>query len=234
MAEDIKQNTSVETPKPNLDELNHQLKLLSQESKKTKNKQHKKELITKISVLKKQINSLIKSNAKTKKQKNKKIKVVSYQLEKRQFKSALLKSMRPYSNTHKRFIYPMIILLGIATSVATFFFVQNTGLFSMGVTGILQGISRLTKTAILNGGNQELADIIYNVMFWLLYFIFNIPLLIFAYFKVSKKFCFLTFTYICSSQIFGLILSFIPTLDSIHIFGDLEFPLHENQISLLP
>lgn len=205
-----------------LESLNLELKNLNKELKKTKNRVQKKEINERINVLKKEINSVIKSQSKAKKishkKKNKPIEVLSFQMEKKEFKSSLIKMMKPYSTTKKRIIYPLIISLGLVSAIATLFFVQNTGLFSMGVTGILQGIAKISQSSLINT-NVETAAIVYNILFWLLYFIFNIPLFIFAYLKISKKFALLTIAYVCVSQIFGLCLSFIPNIHDIKIFG---------------
>lgn len=205
-----------------LESLNFELKNLNKELKKTKNKTQKKEIIEKINVLKKEINSTIKAQSKIKKtsnkKKNKPIEVVSFQMEKKEFKSSLIKMMRPYSTTKKRIIFPLIICLGLVSAIATLFFVQNTGLFSMGVTGILQGIAKISQSSLINK-NPSAAETVYNILFWLLYFVFNIPLFIFAYLKISKKFALLTIMYVCATQIFGLCLSFIPGIHDIKIFG---------------
>ncbi len=202
--------------------LNEELKYLNKQLKKTKNRLEKKQIIDQINVLKKQINSCIKNKSAAKKsiykKKSKSIQIVSFQMEKKEFKSSLIKLMKPYSTTKKRIIFPLIILLGLISAIATLFFVQNTGLFSMGITGVLQGIAKIVRASIFD--NPKLALIIYNLLFWLLYFILNIPLFIFAYYKISKKFSMLTLVYVCATQIFGLSLSFIPGINNIFIFGN--------------
>ena len=211
--------------------LNQELKDLIAQLKKTKNRLEKKQINDRINVLKKQINSSIKNRSDAKKfiyrKKTKSIEIVSFQIEKKEFKSSLLKLMKPYSTTKKRIIFPLIILLGLVSAIATLFFVQNTGLFSMGVTGVLQGIAKIARAGLSN--NPELALTIYNILFWLLYFILNIPLFIFAYFKISKKFALLTLLYVFATQIFGLILSFIPGINNIFIFGNTMADVATNQ-----
>lgn len=150
---EIKTNETINTD--NLETLSSQLDVLNKEFKKAKNKKQKKELSEQINVLKKKINSIIKSQSKLKSKKFyhkpkpiKKFEVVSFQMEKKEFQSSLIKMMRPYSTTKRRIIYPMIIALGLLSAISTLFLVQNTGLFSMGVTGVLQGIAKITKASI--------------------------------------------------------------------------------------
>jgi len=49
----------------------------------------------------------------------------------------------------------------------------------------------------------------------------NIPLLIFSYFKISKRFFRLTTIFMVFSTIFGIAISSIPGMEKIFIFGSL-------------
>jgi len=66
-------------------------------------------------------------------------------------------------------------------SFVTVILVENTGLYSGGITALFQGIARISYAAMdKNHVNPELADIIYNLLFWGLYLLINIPLFFFA------------------------------------------------------
>jgi uncharacterized membrane-anchored protein YitT (DUF2179 family) len=49
----------------------------------------------------------------------------------------------------------------------------------------------------------------------------NIPLTIFAYYKISKKFAILSFSYLGSAQLFGFLLGLIPGFQ-LNIFGNTD------------
>ncbi len=114
-----------------------------------------------------------------------------------------------------------VCLLGILSSVVIWLLVQYTGLYSAGISGIIQGIAKIVKIS-MEGNSQSLINTIYNVIFWCLYFVINIPLLIFAYFKISKQFCLLTIIYIAFSQLVGFGLGFINDGNGIFIFTNME------------
>jgi uncharacterized membrane-anchored protein YitT (DUF2179 family) len=57
-------------------------------------------------------------------------------------------------------------------------------------------------------------------MFWGLYFIFNIPLFVFGYFKIGKTFSILTLVYLSCNTVVGLGLSEIPHISDVFIFGN--------------
>lgn len=225
-----------------LESLNNKIKSFVKQINNQKNKDKKKYINNQIDSLNNKKNSIKNQIAKSSSEdydinkkinhhkKPKKIKVVAMQMNKVEFKSSLVKMMKPYSTKKKIIKYPLIVLLGFIASMSTLFLIQNTGLYSMGLSGILQGIARLSRDSI-SGDNEELGRIIYNILFWSLYFLINIPLIIFAYYKVSKKFASLTLVYVFCSQIFGLVFSFIPGVDQIFLFGNPSIGTNQNIIS---
>jgi len=132
------------------------------------------------------------------------------------FKSGIVKFSKLYDTTNLTKRYLLSFLFGIISGLATLFFIQNTGLYSPGLSGAIQGISRMVRTSITD---PTIARNVYNFLFWGLYFIANIPLCIFAYFKVGKHFAILTILQITGAQITGLIISFIPGASDIMVFG---------------
>ncbi len=132
------------------------------------------------------------------------------------FKSGIVKFSKLYDTTNLPKRYLLSLLFGVISGLATLFFIQNTGLYSPGLSGAIQGASRMVRTSITN---EAVATSVYNFMFWGLYFIANIPLCIFAYYKVGKHFAIMTILQITGAQITGLVVSFIPGASDIMIFG---------------
>jgi uncharacterized membrane-anchored protein YitT (DUF2179 family) len=110
--------------------------------------------------------------------------------------------------------YFVIVILGILMSLAGNFFVKATGLYTGGTSACFQGLARLVYTIILKGyggydtansAQKEMATIVYNILFWFVYVLFNIPLTIFAYKKLNKRFASLTIVYLVIGQGMGFI-----------------------------
>ncbi|MCF0227637.1 MAG: YitT family protein [Malacoplasma sp.] len=111
--------------------------------------------------------------------------------------------------------------LGLLLAVATLFFLKNTGLYSAGAIAFCQGIARIVNTFMdIHGYDPEVVKIVYNILFWGIYLVFNIVLLVFFIYKMNKEFVYLSAIFICVSQVSGIALSFIPGIENIHIFGD--------------
>lgn len=116
----------------------------------------------------------------------------------------------------------LVGLLGIISSIIIWLFVQYTGLYSAGVSGIIQGIAKIVKISMENSNSETIVNLTYNIIFWCLYFLINIPLLIFAYFKIGKEFSILTIVYITFSQLIGFGLGFINNGQGIFIFTNMS------------
>ena len=115
----------------------------------------------------------------------------------------------------------IVALIGIIISVAVWLFVQYTGIYTPGFSGIIQGLAKIVKIKI-EEFNPNLANIIYNAMFWGLYLILNIPLIIFSYFKIGKRFAILSGVYIIISQLVGFGLGLINQGNPIFIFTNMS------------
>jgi uncharacterized membrane-anchored protein YitT (DUF2179 family) len=79
------------------------------------------------------------------------------------------------------------------------FLIKNTGLYNSGLNAIVQGIARITNTAMLNSNSEKinnLAPTIFNILFWGLYIVVNIPLFMFARRKIGKTFANLTMIFV--------------------------------------
>ena len=91
----------------------------------------------------------------------------------------------------------------------------------------------------MNGKPENIINLTYNILFWCLYFLINIPLIIFAYFRISKSFSLLTVVYITFSQLVGFGLGFINNGQGIFIFTNMsninfESSLFVEGVQLLP
>ncbi len=152
--------------------------------------------------------------------------------------SGLLRFSGLYSEKRVWVRYLIIAIGALFFGFISLIFVKNTGLYSAGLGGIFQGLARFTQTAMLQGNDsmKAAAPAVYNVLFWGLYFLANIPLCIFAYYRIDKRFAKLSFLYLALNNLFGLGLSFIPGLNTFSIFGNIESLnpiLTDNSIVLL-
>ena len=121
------------------------------------------------------------------------------------------------------------IALGLLFSIATLFFMQNTGLYSGGSTAVCQGIARLVHT-VMQVANKPasmsidtwnfLILLVYNLLFWGLYLLFNVFLVIFFSRTMNKEFVYLSAIYICVSQVTGICMGLIPGIGDIQVFGN--------------
>ncbi|MDQ0513725.1 uncharacterized membrane-anchored protein YitT (DUF2179 family) [Mycoplasmoides fastidiosum] len=123
--------------------------------------------------------------------------------------------------------YLLSAIIGAIIGVFSFFFLQNAGIYNLGIFGLFQGISRLVFFEMtFSGYSQYQTKIVFNLLFWSLNLFFNIPFAFFGYFKVGKQFAIISIINIISGTITGLIISSIPQLNNFFIFGD---PLTFNQ-----
>lgn len=124
----------------------------------------------------------------------------------------------------------LVCLFGTIVSITTWLFVQYTGVYTPGISGIIQGIAKITRIQISNAGNDSLANVIYNIIFWGLYVLINIPLIIFAYYKIGKNFAILTLFFIISSQLVGFALGFINGGNGVFILTNMNNPMGTQNI----
>lgn len=153
------------------------------------------------------------------------------QIEKVRYKAGLLKFASLYTTKRVWIRYLAIVAFSLLTGLLGLVLVQNTGIYSPGITGLSQGIARLAQSIIITEYNNiQSAKIAYDILFWLLVVFINVPLLIFAYFKIGKHFALMSLVYILTAQIFGFIIAQIPNTDKIMIFGNnkLAYPTIDN------
>ncbi len=153
----------------------------------------------------------------------------SANFEKKFFKSSTLRLSKIYSITSQRQKYLMVILIGMIIGFLTLIFLKNTGLYSMGVTALTQGLSRIiTSAMVLNNVNKEVVNIVSEFTFWFFILFVNAPLLFFAKKYIGNQFTFLTLAYLLTSAIFPFSISFIPGIQDILLFGNIKSDVFTN------
>ncbi|MGL5591164.1 MAG: YitT family protein [Mycoplasmoidaceae bacterium] len=132
--------------------------------------------------------------------------------------------------------YTIAVIVGILTALASMFLVRNMGLYSFGLSGIFQGIARIVKvTSSKYITDQQTIENIYNILFYGLYLLANIPLIIFSYFKLGKRFTYLSTIVIVLGNVIPILLGLIPGINDIYLFGHTEpnESLQANGVQLL-
>ncbi|WVH34363.1 YitT family protein [Mycoplasmoides gallisepticum] len=94
----------------------------------------------------------------------------------------------------------LIAVISVIQGAISLFFIRNSGLYNLGVSSITQGLAR-TLFVFLPAHLPK--TLIFDLTFWILYIVINIPLIIFAYFKVGKRFSILTTVYVVMANVVG-------------------------------
>lgn len=119
--------------------------------------------------------------------------------------------------------YAIAVLVGIITALSSMFLIRNMGLYSFGLSGIFQGIARIVKVSSSKYiTDPQTIEAIYNALFYGLYLLANIPLIIFSYFKLGKRFTHISTIVIVLGNVIPILLGFIPGINDIYIFGHID------------
>jgi uncharacterized membrane-anchored protein YitT (DUF2179 family) len=110
--------------------------------------------------------------------------------------------------------------MGVVMAFIILFLLKNTGIYNSGLSGFLQGVSRFIYVLIYKNIGKKQADASFNILFWGIYLLFNIPLLIFSWFKVGKTFTKITFVFLAVNTLVGIGISFIPGIGNVFLFGN--------------
>ncbi|MGL4616783.1 MAG: YitT family protein [Mycoplasmoidaceae bacterium] len=132
--------------------------------------------------------------------------------------------------------YTIAVIVGILSALASIFLVRNMGLYTFGLSGIFQGVARIVKvTSSKYITDPQTIENIYNIIFYGLYLLANIPLIIFSYFKLGKRFTHLSTIVIVLGNVIPILLGFIPGINDIYLFGRIESnqSLQDNGVQLL-
>lgn len=104
--------------------------------------------------------------------------------------------------------YIITTVVAIIYAIITFFLVDITGIYSSGTSGLFQGIARLVGTELsYHNLSQSISNDVYQGLFWGIWFLANIPLILFSWFKIGKRFTRLTLLFASVATIVGLLLS---------------------------
>ncbi len=141
------------------------------------------------------------------------------------FNTSFVKLANLYAVKNNATKYLIAAASGFLMSIVTIFLVEVTGLYTGGTTAFFQGLSRFFYSLISVYSSNlrddpQLIGMIYNLMFWGFYLFANIPLLLFAFFKLNKRFALLSATYLVTMQVCGFLWSFIPGIHNVMLFGD--------------
>lgn len=108
-------------------------------------------------------------------------------------------------------------MVGVIIGFFASMMVANTGLYNSGLSAITQGIARLVRSSMLARAGEQITDaqkslinLIFQILFWGLFAVANIPLFIFSWFKIGKRFTYLTLAFVISNAVAGLAFSYLP------------------------
>lgn len=136
---------------------------------------------------------------------------------------SLLKFSSLYDNKKVWLNLLIVFIISILTGFIGVILLQNTGLYNVGLEALSQGVGRLAAFLVRShGGSQIVAQNVFNALFWSLIIVLNIPLIIFGWYKISKRFSLYTSFYVIVSSIFGLSLGFVPGMENIFIFATVK------------
>ncbi|MDE6429343.1 MAG: YitT family protein [Malacoplasma sp.] len=142
------------------------------------------------------------------------------------YKSTIGLFSKIYGRNDFKWRVGIIIIVGLLMSFTSLLFIQNTGVYISGTSGIFQGIARVVKMSLKKEGNlpDDTINLIYQIMFYVIYLTTNIPLIIFSFFKMGKKFTILSTIVVVLSNVVPLAINQIPGINNFFIFGDTRIP----------
>ncbi|QNM93499.1 YitT family protein [Mycoplasma sp. Pen4] len=113
-------------------------------------------------------------------------------------------------------------IIGLIMGLLGVLLLQNTGLYALGLESFGQGIGSYFLFLIsTTSNNKYLGYVIYNLCFWLIYFILNIPLLILSWKRISRSFTLYTMYYLAVFTISGVSFGFVPGISNVYLFTNL-------------
>ncbi|VEU76214.1 YitT family protein [Mycoplasmopsis columboralis] len=112
------------------------------------------------------------------------------------------------------------LIIAIFFALFQYLIVQITGLYEMGIAAISQSVARLSFQLLHNYENKL---VVYNVIFWMLNLIANIPLFVLSWKFIGKRFTLLNLIFMSTVSITGLIISnSITNTEPLYMFGKLN------------
>ncbi|MDE6645825.1 MAG: YitT family protein [Malacoplasma sp.] len=142
------------------------------------------------------------------------------------YKSTIGLFSKIYGRNDFKWRVGIIIIVGLLMSFTSLLFIQNTGVYISGTSGIFQGIARVVKMSLKKEGNlpEDTINLIYQIMFYVIYLTTNIPLIIFSFYKMGKKFTILSTIVVVLSNVVPLAINQIPGINNFFVFGDTRIP----------
>lgn len=201
-------------------EIQQNIDVIKQELKANKTLKERFKDLFKSKSLKQKEEELITKKAIKAQQKSKSKKEVKFILTK--FNSTIGWFSVFYSRSDMKWRILIAFIVGLVMSFVSIVMIQNTGVIVSGMSGIFQGIARITKTAVLKGSllNEESAEVLYTSMFYGFYLVVSIPLIIFSYFKIGKNFTILSSIPVVVSTVVPLLINLIPGTKELFVFGN--------------
>ena len=153
------------------------------------------------------------------------------------FKSTMGVFSRVYKRNDMKWRVMIMCIVGLLMSFTSLLFIQNTGVYVSGTSGIFQGVARIVKVIMKKESiDNNVVTLTYQLMFYGLYLITNIPLMIFSWKKMGKRFTILSSIPVVISNVLPLILNQIPGINNFFIFGNTANPdpiLQKYEVQLL-
>lgn len=153
------------------------------------------------------------------------------------YKSTIGVFSKVYKRNDMKWKIFIMCIVGLLMSFTSLMFIQNTGVYISGTSGIFQGIARIVRVIMLKQSiDDAVVSTTYQLMFYGLYLLTNIPLMIFSWFKMGKKFTILSSIPVIISNVLPLALNQIPGVKDFFIFGDVrsfDTVLRGYQVNLL-
>lgn len=139
------------------------------------------------------------------------------------YKSTIGFFSKVYQRSDMKWRVFIMCLVGLLMSFTSLLFIQNTGVYISGTSGIFQGVARVVKVIMKkNEIDQRTVQLTYELLFYGLYLLTNIPLMIFSWFKMGKRFTILSSIPVVISNVLPLAFNQIPTINNFFIFGDVR------------
>ncbi|WP_052664011.1 DUF2179 domain-containing protein [Mycoplasmoides alvi] len=116
----------------------------------------------------------------------------------------------------------IIIVCALIQGFLSILLIQNTGLYNFGISSVTQGLARITYVQLSLTGAKIDINLIYQLVFWLLYLFINIPLIFFSWFKIGRRFTLYTTIYLVITNLFGFALGQIPGIEDLSLFTNVN------------
>lgn len=116
----------------------------------------------------------------------------------------------------------IVVICALIQGFLSIVLIQNTGLYNFGISSITQGLARITFVQLSLIDAKLDINLVYQLVFWILYVLINIPLIFFSWFKIGKRFTLYTTVYLVITNIFGFALGQIPGIENLSLFTNVN------------